>query len=120
MEEQLILRVDQVMAPQEVGFVPKASSSHVTDTKEDEECNVPGEGEEEEEEEPLIQSIECRICQEEDSVKNLEAPCACSGSLKVGFLLLLKGGLLIIIVMFASLCCKHNQEMITNRQTYSV
>ncbi|XP_010551546.1 PREDICTED: uncharacterized protein LOC104822125 [Tarenaya hassleriana] len=34
------------------------------------------------EEEPLIQSAECRICQEEDSVKNLESPCACSGSLK--------------------------------------
>jgi len=35
------------------------------------------------EEEPLIQAAECRICQEEDSVKNLEKPCACSGSLKV-------------------------------------
>ncbi|KAJ9163607.1 hypothetical protein P3X46_023257 [Hevea brasiliensis] len=35
-----------------------------------------------EEEEPLIQTMECRICQEEDSINNLEAPCACSGSLK--------------------------------------
>lgn len=35
-----------------------------------------------EEEEPLIQLVECRICQEEDHVKNLETPCACSGSLK--------------------------------------
>ncbi|WOL11548.1 hypothetical protein Cni_G20311 [Canna indica] len=35
-----------------------------------------------EEDEPLIQSIECRICQEEDHIKNLETPCACSGSLK--------------------------------------
>ncbi|KAF5449644.1 hypothetical protein F2P56_030068 [Juglans regia] len=34
------------------------------------------------EEEPLIQMAECRICQEEDSVENLETPCACSGSLK--------------------------------------
>ncbi|KAH7683982.1 Protein involved in mRNA turnover and stability protein [Dioscorea alata] len=34
------------------------------------------------EEEPLIQTVECRICQEEDDIKNLEAPCACSGSLK--------------------------------------
>ncbi|KAM6547319.1 hypothetical protein CsatB_018995 [Cannabis sativa] len=34
------------------------------------------------EEEPLIQSAECRICQEEDSIKDLETPCACSGSLK--------------------------------------
>ncbi|KAK4261114.1 hypothetical protein QN277_004159 [Acacia crassicarpa] len=39
----------------------------------DEDCN---------EDEPLIQMAECRICQEEDSVKNLETPCACSGSLK--------------------------------------
>lgn len=36
-----------------------------------------------EEEEPLLQSVECRICQEEDTTKNLEAPCACNGSLKV-------------------------------------
>ncbi|CAM8942184.1 unnamed protein product [Rhodiola kirilowii] len=34
------------------------------------------------EEEPLLQTAECRICQEEDRVKNLETPCACSGSLK--------------------------------------
>ncbi|XP_022144437.1 uncharacterized protein LOC111014120 [Momordica charantia] len=34
------------------------------------------------EEEPLIQAAECRICQEEDSLNNLETPCACSGSLK--------------------------------------
>ncbi|EPS73951.1 hypothetical protein M569_00809, partial [Genlisea aurea] len=27
------------------------------------------------------ESRECRICQEEDSVNNLESPCACSGSL---------------------------------------
>ncbi|XP_052168042.1 uncharacterized protein LOC127784734 isoform X2 [Oryza glaberrima] len=34
------------------------------------------------EEEPLLQLVECRICQEEDSIKNLESPCACTGSLK--------------------------------------
>ncbi|OVA09002.1 zinc finger protein [Macleaya cordata] len=34
------------------------------------------------EEEPLLPNAECRICQEEDDVKNLETPCACSGSLK--------------------------------------
>lgn len=34
------------------------------------------------EEEPLIQTIECRICQEEDSINNLEVPCSCNGSLK--------------------------------------
>ncbi|KAL0385793.1 UNVERIFIED_CONTAM: hypothetical protein Sradi_2973600 [Sesamum radiatum] len=34
------------------------------------------------EEAPLIGMGECRICQEEDSLTNLESPCACSGSLK--------------------------------------
>uniref|UniRef100_J3MTA6 RING-CH-type domain-containing protein n=1 Tax=Oryza brachyantha TaxID=4533 RepID=J3MTA6_ORYBR len=34
------------------------------------------------EEEPLIQTVECRICQEEDNTSNLESPCACTGSLK--------------------------------------
>ncbi|GAA0165314.1 ubiquitin-protein ligase [Lithospermum erythrorhizon] len=31
---------------------------------------------------PLIGMAECRICQEEDSIQNLESPCVCSGSLK--------------------------------------
>ncbi|XP_076900010.1 uncharacterized protein LOC143554033 [Bidens hawaiensis] len=34
------------------------------------------------EKEPLIQSVECHICQEEDTIENLQVPCACSGSLK--------------------------------------
>jgi hypothetical protein len=34
------------------------------------------------ENEPLIAMAECRICQEEDSIKSLETPCGCSGSLK--------------------------------------
>ncbi|GMP58292.1 hypothetical protein CsSME_00022008 [Camellia sinensis var. sinensis] len=34
------------------------------------------------EDEPLINMAECRICQDEDSVQDLEMPCACSGSLK--------------------------------------
>ncbi|KAI7756706.1 hypothetical protein M8C21_016169 [Ambrosia artemisiifolia] len=33
-------------------------------------------------EEPVIQLVECRICQEEDIIENVEVPCACSGSLK--------------------------------------
>ncbi|KAF3437687.1 hypothetical protein FNV43_RR20443 [Rhamnella rubrinervis] len=48
----------------------------VIDVKGVEEHDVP------EEEEPLIQMAECRICQEEDGIKSLEIPCACSGSLK--------------------------------------
>ncbi|XP_055818636.1 uncharacterized protein LOC129887539 [Solanum dulcamara] len=34
------------------------------------------------EEVPLIGGAECRICQDEDSLNNLESPCACCGSLK--------------------------------------
>lgn len=53
------------------------SSSAVVEEEAYEETGVP------DEEQPLIEAMECRICQEEDSIKNLEAPCACSGSLKV-------------------------------------
>ncbi|XP_072971119.1 uncharacterized protein [Typha angustifolia] len=35
-----------------------------------------------EEAEPLIQMAECRICQDEEQIRNLETPCACNGSLK--------------------------------------
>jgi len=34
------------------------------------------------EDDSLIWSAECRICQEESEIKNLESPCACNGSLK--------------------------------------
>lgn len=43
------------------------------------------EEEEGNEEVPLIGGAECRICQDEDSLNNLESPCACCGSLKVKF-----------------------------------
>ncbi|KAG6407879.1 hypothetical protein SASPL_130879 [Salvia splendens] len=49
---------------------------------EDEKVVVVVESEDVDEEAPLIGIGECRICQEEDSVNNLETPCACSGSLK--------------------------------------
>ncbi|KAK8710732.1 hypothetical protein V6N13_146045 [Hibiscus sabdariffa] len=34
------------------------------------------------EKEVFLQTAECRICQDEDRIKNLEAPCSCSGTLK--------------------------------------
>lgn len=37
------------------------------------------------EDDSLILSAECRICQEESDINNLESPCACNGSLKVVF-----------------------------------
>ncbi|KAL2515923.1 RING/FYVE/PHD zinc finger superfamily protein [Forsythia ovata] len=92
MGEHLVLCVDRLVAPeslpllqgQEVVEFPSESSSSCTADpsasviaiKENKEKGVADEGD------PLIESVECRICQEEDSVKNLEIPCACSGSLK--------------------------------------
>ncbi|CAJ1939827.1 unnamed protein product [Sphenostylis stenocarpa] len=45
-------------------------SAHATDDDSDDEEAL------------LLNLAECRICQEEDSVNNLETPCSCSGSLK--------------------------------------
>lgn len=44
--------------------------------------DISDEDEDENENEPLIASAECRICQDECPIKNLESPCSCSGSLK--------------------------------------
>ncbi|KDP31254.1 hypothetical protein JCGZ_11630 [Jatropha curcas] len=92
MSENLVLCAERLITPEslqsmqetkEPGSSGGSSSSHnandsacVIDVEGVEEHGVPGE------EEPLIQTMECRICQEEDCINNLEAPCACSGSLK--------------------------------------
>lgn len=93
MEDHLVLSVDRLIKPESLqppqgAEVPRASgegscshtanlSTSTIDIKDLEEH------EGNDELEPLIQMVECRICQEEDSIKNLETPCACSGSLKV-------------------------------------
>ncbi|KAK4374572.1 hypothetical protein RND71_005249 [Anisodus tanguticus] len=89
MEEHLVLRVDCLISPESLHSLPRpedtessggrfgsqtVGTSSGNDAKED---NGPGD-----EEEPLLQTVECRICQEEDSLKKLEIPCRCSGSLK--------------------------------------
>ncbi|KAM7251051.1 hypothetical protein ACFE04_022934 [Oxalis oulophora] len=67
MSDHLVLIVDRL---------PEASSSSSS-------VAAVYDGDEAAEEEPLIAMVaECRICQEEDSVKSLETPCGCSGSLK--------------------------------------
>ncbi|KAH7852650.1 hypothetical protein Vadar_027420 [Vaccinium darrowii] len=92
MEDHLVLSVDHLIKPESSQLlhgaeVPEASgegscshtanpSTSTIDIKDVEEH------EGDDELEPLIQIVECRICQEEDSIKNLETPCACSGSLK--------------------------------------
>ncbi|EEF47864.1 uncharacterized protein LOC8263431 [Ricinus communis] len=92
MSDQLVLCADRLITPESLQSMEKAkepgssgecSSSHTADLPT---CVIDVEGGGEhgvsEEEEPLLQTMECRICQEEDSINNLEAPCACSGSLK--------------------------------------
>ncbi|KAE8657430.1 PHD finger protein MALE STERILITY 1-like [Hibiscus syriacus] len=83
MSDRLVLNVNglvklEPVQPVEFDAVPSEENPgppFLSDNKEEE--VVSGD-----EEEPLIQSAECRICQDEDSIKNLETPCACSGSLK--------------------------------------
>jgi hypothetical protein len=92
MSDHLVLIVDQLVSPVSVNpaHLPSESSpspptvdeasgssgsASLTENRDGDDCH--------DEEEPLIQMVECRICQEEDSVSNLETPCACSGSLKV-------------------------------------
>ncbi|KAM2487384.1 hypothetical protein ACFX1W_039323 [Malus domestica] len=89
MGDHLVLCVDHFTKPESLqgsetpGSSVEGSCSHSAELPT---CaiDVKGVGEKtvSEEEDPLILTVECRICQEEDSVKNLEVPCSCSGSLK--------------------------------------
>ncbi|RVW25401.1 uncharacterized protein LOC100256824 [Vitis vinifera] len=82
MSDHLVLYVDRPIRPvtsqsvQEAGAETAGPSTSVADDKRVEE------NEGSNEEEPFLKMMECRICQEEDSLENLETPCACSGSLK--------------------------------------
>lgn len=90
MGDNVVLIVDRLETPttlqsvQEDGTVKVtgegSSSSNTALSKGDKDEAV--ELEVSDEEQPLLQTVECRICQEEDNIKNLETPCACSGSLK--------------------------------------
>ncbi|XP_020255539.1 uncharacterized protein LOC109832588 [Asparagus officinalis] len=97
MGDHLVLYVDRFITPQsvetiQIGDCSDGSSgdssltavpSVLAPSKEDSTTKKHEEGNSSSsEEEPLIQTVECRICQEEDHIKNLETPCACSGSLK--------------------------------------
>lgn len=57
-------------------------------------------GKDNDEEAPLLTVAECRICQDEDDIKNMESPCACRGSLKViyRFLFFLLKFILIVVI----------------------
>lgn len=89
MGEHLVVHVEQLVKPEIVGSsqltspaVVEPSSSMAKEKEKIEEKNNGAA----DEEAPLLGMAECRICQEEDSLNNLENPCACSGSLKVNVL----------------------------------
>ncbi|CAL5188749.1 unnamed protein product [Lathyrus oleraceus] len=95
MSDHLVLFVDQLARPVPVDPVeqpaqlpsepspsPVAADADAASGSSGSVSPVDQEGDDRGEEEPLIQTVECRICQEEDSVSNLETPCACRGSLK--------------------------------------
>nr|GMD48742.1 E3 ubiquitin-protein like [Ipomoea batatas] len=96
MGEHSVVNFDQLVKTDEVGSglpvggakdIEKKTESAGPSSSAVVEDKVAGMGKEKDievadEEAPLIGIRECRICQEEDSVKNLETPCACSGSLK--------------------------------------
>ncbi|KAK4380480.1 hypothetical protein RND71_002342 [Anisodus tanguticus] len=76
MGEHLVMKDEQVR----VGKKPEVEGASSSKNVKEKELAV--EEEEGNEEMPLIGGGECRICQDEDSLNNLESPCACSGSLK--------------------------------------
>nr|QEE59951.1 RING/FYVE/PHD zinc finger superfamily protein isoform 1 [Betula platyphylla] len=91
MGDHVVLCVDHPVTPESLQSLQGAEAAPGSSGEgsglqpADPHCAIDIEGVEEHgvsEEEPLIQSVECRICQEEDSINNLEIPCACSGSLK--------------------------------------
>lgn len=99
MGEHLVVDVDQLpksgaiesisLVPPAVGYRPTGKnpemmgpSSSTVATEDDKVVVFVEDDEEADEHAPLIGIGECRICQEEDHLNNLESPCACSGSLK--------------------------------------
>ncbi|CAN6484583.1 unnamed protein product [Victoria cruziana] len=91
MGEHVVVHVDRLMTPESLesgpggpsGEGPSLSSASADSLSPENTADKNVDDHEiSEEEKPLLQIGECRICQEEDHIKNLEAPCACSGSLK--------------------------------------
>ncbi|WZZ83415.1 hypothetical protein YC2023_103987 [Brassica napus] len=78
MSEHMVVYVDRLMQP-----VPSTPVESETPEPfcimEDNAVDI---YEGEAEEDPLVWWGECRICQEESAIKNLESPCSCNGSLK--------------------------------------
>ncbi|THF98809.1 hypothetical protein TEA_026599 [Camellia sinensis var. sinensis] len=91
MGDHMVLCVDHLVKPESLhslqgdevsGSSGEGSCSHTIDSSTSIDIKDVVEHGGDDEQEPLIQAVECRICQEEDSIQNMEFPCACSGSLK--------------------------------------
>ncbi|CAL5444843.1 unnamed protein product [Camellia sinensis] len=91
MGDHMVLCVDHLVKPESLhslqgdevsGSSGEGSCSHTVDSSTSIDIKDAVEHGGDDEQEPLIQAVECRICQEEDSIQNMEFPCACSGSLK--------------------------------------
>ncbi|GMQ10645.1 hypothetical protein CsSME_00053567 [Camellia sinensis var. sinensis] len=92
MGDHMVFCVDHLVKPESLhslqgdevsGSSGEGSCSHTIDSSTSIDIKDVVEHGGDDEQEPLIQAVECRICQEEDSIQNMEFPCACSGSLKV-------------------------------------
>ncbi|GAY36646.1 hypothetical protein CUMW_023570 [Citrus unshiu] len=88
MSDHVVLYVDRLIRPERVqeegDGAARETSGGVLEDEAGPSCSAGNDVDDEKvgEDEPLLQVGECRICQEEDSINNLETPCACSGSLK--------------------------------------
>ncbi|GMQ10643.1 hypothetical protein CsSME_00053567 [Camellia sinensis var. sinensis] len=91
MGDHMVFCVDHLVKPESLhslqgdevsGSSGEGSCSHTIDSSTSIDIKDVVEHGGDDEQEPLIQAVECRICQEEDSIQNMEFPCACSGSLK--------------------------------------
>ncbi|KGN51915.1 uncharacterized protein LOC101205076 [Cucumis sativus] len=98
MSDHLVLYVDRLARPPPLDSIPNppeavpllpvdgdldsdsplSSPTSASSVEERGEENEGSDGEDD----SLIQTAECRICQDEDVIRKLETPCACSGSLK--------------------------------------
>lgn len=58
-------------------------ATHVNDVGECDTLEEQAQEQEQEQEKDLTLMVECRICQEDDTLQNLDIPCACKGTLKV-------------------------------------
>ncbi|OVA13373.1 zinc finger protein [Macleaya cordata] len=77
MGEHMVLHVDRFIKSKTRQII-KGSEAPKTSVED----SSMGKNEVTEEKQPLTETVECRICQEEDHILNLENPCVCNGSLK--------------------------------------